>query len=125
MRAREFIIEGGKKGNPPKHHHTAQPGGYRFIDDATDRFYHLNQIMKAAACADGSGKPIDMDDESFAGKNNMAYPYSELEHNMLKQAFKTVRANKAEEFIKDHRSMEPDDTHKVSPVSSFKGYKKK
>lgn len=123
MRAREFIVEGGKQGNVPDHHHSAQPGGYRFIDDATDRFYHLNQIMKAAACADGSGKPIHMADESFAGKNNMAYPYSELEHKMMKQAFKTVRANNHDEFIKDHRSMEPNDTHKVSPVVGFRGFK--
>lgn len=124
MRAKDFVIEGGKKGKTPKHHNRAQPGGYRFIDDATDRYYHLNQIMKAAACADGkSNKAIDMDDESFAGKHNMAYPYSELEHNMMKQAFKTVRSNQSEELIKSHKSLEPEDTHKVSPVVGFRGYK--
>lgn len=123
MRANEFVVE-GKKGKPPKHHNRAQPGAYKFIDDATDRYYHLNQIMKAAACADGrSLKPVDMDDESFAGKHNMAYPYSELEHNMMKQAFKSVRANNSEEFIKNHKSLESEDTHKISPIKAFKGYK--
>lgn len=122
MRAKEFVIEGGKKGKPHHHHVNAQPGGYKFRDAGTDRLYHLNQIMKAAACADGSNKPIHMDDESFAGKNNMAYPYSELEHKMMKQAFKTVRENDAEEFIKNHHSMESEDTHKVSPVIGFRGY---
>ena len=124
MRATEFITEGGKKGRVSKHHTKAQPGAYKFRDNGTDRIYHLNQIMKAAAMADGkSNKPLTMDDESFVGKSNMAYPYSELEHNMMRQAFKTVRANHAEELIKSHKSLEPDDTHKVSPLKPFKGYK--
>lgn len=124
MRANEFITEGGRKGKAPDRHDYATPGAYKFMDNGTDRIYHLNQIMKAAAMADGkSNKALDMEDESFAGKCNMAYPYSELEHKMMRQAFKTVRANKAEKFIKDHRSMEPDDTHKTSPVTGFKGFK--
>jgi len=124
MRAKEFVIEGGKKGKINKRHHEAQPGAYKFRDNGTDRIYHLNRIMSAVAMADGkSNKPLDMDDESFVGKSNMAYPYSELEHNMMRQAFKTVRANHAEELIKSHKSCELEDTHKVSPVTSFKGYK--
>lgn len=123
MRAIEFVNE-GKKGKTPHAHNKAQPGAYKFMDNGTDRIYHLNQIMKAAACADGrSKKAIDMEDESFAGKNNMAYPYSELEHNMMQQAFKTVSGNNAKHVIKSHKSQEPDDTHKTSPVTGFKGYK--
>ncbi len=124
MRATEFIVEAGKKGKPHKHHVQSQPGAYKFRDNGADRIYHLNQIMKAAACADGGTKAIDMDDESFVGKHNMAYPYSELEHNMMKQAFKTVRVNHAEELIKGHKSLEADDTYKVSPMKAFKGWKK-
>jgi hypothetical protein len=120
MRAKEFVTEG--KGKVPKHHHSSQPGAYTFGDDGTDRLYHLNQIMKAAACADGSNKALKMDDESFAGKWNMAYPYSELEHKMMRQAFKTVRVNRADEFIKNHKSTELEDTYKTSPVKGFKGY---
>lgn len=124
MRAKDFVTEGGKKGKIGHHHNKAQPGAYKFRDNGTDRAYHLNRIMSAAAMADGkSNKPLDMDDESFVGKSNMAYPYSELEHNMMRQAFKTVRANHTEELIKSHKSLEPDDTHKVSPVKAFSGYK--
>jgi hypothetical protein len=123
MRAKDFVTEAGKRGKVGKHHHAAQPGAYKFRDNGTDRVYHLNRIMSAAAMADGSGKELHMDDESFVGKSNMAYPYSELEHNMMRQAFKTVRANHAEELIKSHKSLEPDDTHKVSPVKAFSGYK--
>lgn len=126
MRANEFINE-GKKGNVPKRHHAAQPGGYKFMDDATDRTYHLNQIMKAAAMADGSStKALEMSDESFAGKNNVAYPYSDLEHNMMQQAFNTVSPTKAKEMIKGRDSSELDTVNKTSPVIPNKrNYRKK
>jgi hypothetical protein len=59
MRAHEFINE-GKKGSVPKRHNKAQPGGYKFKDDGTDRTYHLNRIMMATAMADGKNKkPVD------------------------------------------------------------------
>ena len=125
MRAIEFINE-GKSGKMHSHHASASQGAYKFRDDGTDRIYHLNQIMKAAAMADGkSTKSLDMDHESFAGKNNMAYPYTEAEHTMMKQAFNTVSPSDATTLVRDHRSMEPEDTNKVSPHKSFKGYKRK
>lgn len=125
MRATEFVTE-GNKGKMHKHHSDATPGAYKFRDDGTDRVYHLNQIMKAAAMADGkSTKALKMDDESFAGKNNMAYPYSEAEHTMMKQAFNTVSPSDMHHLVRDHRSMEPEDTHKISPHKPFKGYKRK
>jgi hypothetical protein len=124
MRASEFITE--STGPVPDHHRAAAQGGYKFRDKGIDRTYNLNQIMKAAAMSDGkSTHALEMDMESFAGKNNMAYPYTELEHNMMKQAFNTVSDTDAHELIRDHKSREPEDTHKISPVSSFKGYKKK
>ncbi|MEI8136713.1 MAG: hypothetical protein WCH21_05225, partial [Bacteroidota bacterium] len=99
---------------------------YKFRDDGTDRIYHLNQVMKAVAMADGeSTKALKMDDESFAGKNNMAYPYTEAEHTMMQQAFNTVSPSDVHHLVRDHRSTEPDDTNKVSPHKSFKGYKRK
>jgi hypothetical protein len=123
MRATEFIIE-ANKGKMHSHHADASQGAYKFKDDGTDRIYHLNQIMKAASMADGkSTKALKMDDESFAGKNNMAYPYTEEEHNMMKQAFNTVSPTTSTELVRDHRSKEPEDTHRTSPMSGFKGYK--
>ena len=118
MRAHEFITE-GKKGSVPKRHNKAQPGAYKFKDDGTDRTYHLNQIMKAVAMADGSStKALKMDDESFAGKNNVAYPYSDLEHNMMQQAFNTVSPTQAKSMIKGRDSSELDIVNKTSPVAS-------
>ena len=122
MRAYEFIVE-SKKGKMHKDHASVSRGADKFKDDGTDRIYHLNQVMKATAMADGkSTKALDMEDESFAGKNNMAYPYTETEHNMMRQAFNTVSGTDAHELIRDHSSKEPNDTHKVSPVTGFKGY---
>lgn len=118
MRAHEFIIE-GKKGSVPKRHNKAQPGAYKFTDNGTDRTYHLNQIMKAVAMADGSStKAMKMDDESFAGKHNLAYPYSDLEHNMMQQAFNTVSPTQAKQMIKGRDSSELDSVNKTSPVAT-------
>jgi hypothetical protein len=117
MRASEFVNE--SKGKVPKRHNKAQPGAYKFKDDGTDRTYHLNQIMKAVAMADGSStKAMKMDDESFVGKNNLAYPYSDLEHNMMQQAFNTVSPTQAKKMIKGRDSSELDFVNKTSPVAA-------
>lgn len=126
MRASEFLNE-GDKGKVPKRHNTAQPGAYKFRDNGTDRTYHLNQIMKAVAMADGSStKALKMDDESFAGKNNLAYPYSDVEHIMMQQAFNTVSPTQAKQLIKGRDSSELDSVNKTSPVAKRpKDYRKK
>lgn len=125
MRASEFVNE--SKGKVPKRHNKAQPGAYKFMDNGTDRTYHLNQIMKAVAMADGSStKSMKMDDESFAGKHNLAYPYSDLEHTMMQQAFNTVSPTQAKEMIKGRDSSELDIVNKTSPVAARpKDYRKK
>jgi hypothetical protein len=117
MRAHEFISEG--TGVPPESHTHAHSGGYKFMDNGTDRTYNLNRIMAAAGQSDGkSTKAIkDFDDESFAGKHNMAYPYTEIEHNMLKQAFNTVSPSDVHRIPGDKSSAEHPSTHKVSPVA--------
>lgn len=125
MRAHEFVSE--SKGKVPKRHDKAQPGAYKFMDNGTDRTYHLNQIMKAAAMSDGSStKAMKMDDESFAGRYNLAYPYSDLEHRMMQQAFNTVSPTKAKQMISSRDSSELDSVNKVSPVAARpKDYRKK
>ena len=125
MRANEFLNE-GDKGKVPKRHNKAQPGAYKFTDNGTDRTYHLNQIMKAVAMADGSStKAMKMDDESFAGKHNLAYPYSDLEHNMMQQAFNTVSPTHAKQMIKGRDSSELDSVNKTSPINPRRDYRKK
>ena len=114
MRAREFVSEA--KGSMDKVASNATKGAYKFKDSGIDRVYNLNQVMKAAGMADGrTTAPVSMDHESFAGKNNMAYPYTEEEHKMMKSAFATVGDTSSIELVRDHRSLEADDTQKKSP----------
>jgi hypothetical protein len=66
--------------------------------------------------ADGNNEgAVDMPQGSWIAKRNIARPYTEAEHKMMKSAFKTVDSE-YEHTGKDHRSHEPDDTHKVSPM---------
>lgn len=125
MRSYEFINE-STTGKLPRGHAHATKHIIKFRDDGTDRLYNLNQIMKAAAMSDGSStKSLDMDYESFVGKYNMAYPYTKTEYNMMIQSINTVGDSEAQELVRDHRSMEIPEVHKVSPVKHFKGYGKK
>ena len=123
MRANEFINE-GTKGSVPKRHDKAQPGAYKFRDNGTDRTYHLNQIMKAVAMADGSGSLLPVDAESWIGKDNSAQPYTKLEQDMMKQAAKSIGSKLKDSNHGNLRSMELDTTNKSSPVQAFKGFGK-
>jgi hypothetical protein len=123
MRANEFINEG--KGKIHKDHASVQQGVSKMRDvGGYDRTYHLNRIWMAAAMADGkSTKAVDMDSSSWAEKYNTAHPYTKQEHNMLQSAMKTVPTDhhQVQAFSK---SIEPDDTHKVSPTSNWNSKKK-
>jgi len=123
MRAHEFISE-AKKGTIHKDNENAMPGVRRTRDiGGYDRVYHMNRLWMAMACSDGkSTKPPEgMDAASWAEKYNTIHPYTKEEDNMVKQAMKVVPTDHKHE-VKDRRSIEPDDTHKTSPVSGFKGW---
>ena len=64
-----------------------------------------------------------MDSASWTEKYNTVHPYTEEEHNMLHQAMKTV-PTEHHEVVPFSKSMEPDDTHKSSPIQGFKGFGK-
>jgi len=76
----------------------------------------------AAACADGTDAPLDIDASSWAGKYNIATPYTKEEQKMLKQAFKAVGSETHDLNKGDLRSQELESTNKHSPVTGFKGY---
>ena len=122
MRAKEFISE-NKAGNITKRQRYATAGLHLFTDSNYDRSYGLNRVMMAVASADGSGK-IDMDSESWAGKRNTAHPYTEVEANMLKDAYKAAGMPYTDLNKGDLESDELDSTNTSSPVKPFKGYKK-
>lgn len=127
MRANEFVTEGkakGNKGKITKRQNMSTVGLNLFRDkEFADRIYELNRVMMAAACADGTN-PINVNHESWAGRMDIAAPYSSLEQKMLSQAFAAVGSIHYDVNKGDLRSQELSDTNKISPVVGFKGFKK-
>lgn len=119
MRASEFITE-RKKGKISKIHHQATKGLHTF----TDSTYDLNRVMMAVAASDGQSPP-KIDAESWIGnKVNTAHPYSEIEHDMLKAAYKALGLKFTDLNKNDMCSREMDSTNTKSTLKPFKGYKK-
>ena len=121
MRAREFLIEKhvGKIGRRKSQ---STVGLNKFRDaDLADRVYELNRVMMAAACTDGTFVP-DTDHESWAGRYNVAMPYTEVEQAMLEKAFQAVGSDYEDLNRGDLKSKELESTNKRSPVTGFKGY---
>jgi len=124
MRATEFISE-NKIGKMRKKHRYATRGLHKFRDESyADRIYELNRIMMAAASTDGTFMP-EMDGESWAGRHDIAAPYTQEEANMLKMAYKVNGTYHKDLNKGDLRSQEVPDTNTSSIVKPFKGYKKK
>ena len=121
MRAREFITE--RDGKIGARRQAATVGLDTFIDaERTNSDYTLNRVMMAVACADGTNTPIKMDAKSWVGKNRSAHPYTKVEQNMLRQAFKAAGANWKDLNNGNMDSEEHPDVNTASPVVSFKGY---
>ena len=124
MRATEFITEDNGPGKLSKRQRYATRGAHKFQDvDGRDRVYELNLVMMALAQANGeSGDNIDLDSESWSGRSNLAFPYTEIEANMLKAAYKAVGSVWEDLNDGDLRSTELPSTNSKSPVEGFKGY---
>lgn len=121
MRANEFVVEDAV-GRLSKTKSYATVGLNKFRDKQfADRVYELNRIMMAAACTDGTIMP-DVDAESWAGRNNIAAPYTEIEQKMLNKAYQAVGSHYEDLNHGDTRSIEIPSTNKTSPVKAFKGY---
>lgn len=122
MRAKEFITE-VTKGKLRKDQARTMSKSHKFAQTA-DRMYDLHRAMMAVACADGSGTlpHHHTDEESWIGRSNMANPYTEVEHQMLHDAYKTIGVEIQSAVTGDSR--EPKYVHTSSPVKAFKGYPK-
>lgn len=121
MRSREFVTE--RDGKIGKRRQAATVGLNLFSDgERSSASYTLNRVMMAAALADGSNAPINMDEKSWVGKRLSAHPYTEVEQRMLKQAFKAAGANWSDLNNGDLDSEELESTNTQSPVKAFRGY---
>lgn len=122
MRANEFIAENAV-GKISKRNQNATVGLNKFRDPQyADRVYELNRIMMAVAQTDGISDPV-IDSESWSGRNNVAAPYTKIEQDMLKKAFKAVGSHHEDLNHGDMDSEEHPAVNKTSPVKAFKGYK--
>lgn len=103
-----------------KEQEQAIPSLHRVAGTA-DRHYDLNRVMMAAATADGS-KPVSIPKQSWAGRNNVAAPYTKLESDMLKQAYQAAGADwdDALKPNRHERSLEPKETNKQSIVPRYR-----
>ena len=125
MRAKEFITEDNAPGKLTKRQRYGSRGLHKFQDvDGRDRVYELNRVMMALAQANGESdhEKIDLDSESWIGTSNMAVPYTEVESNMLKSAYKAVGSEWEDLNGGDMKSVELPSINKESPIEGFKGY---
>ena len=121
MRATEFIAE-DQIGKMSKRQNQATVGLNKFRDaQFADRVYELNRIMMAVASTDGTFVP-DLDGESWAGRNNIAAPYTPEEQDMLKKAYQAVGSHHEDLNNGDLRSQEHPAVNTASPVKAFAGY---
>lgn len=124
MRASEFVTE-ARKGKISKRQQSATRGLNTFHDsEKANSDYVLNRVMMAVACSDGT-TPIKMNKTSWVGKERTAQPYTEIEQQMLKQAYKAAGATWTDVNKGDMDSEELLSTNTTSIVKPFKGYKKK
>jgi hypothetical protein len=118
MRAKEFIAE--TTGKHHEHHRSAHQGVGTNVDPGgVSVGYHSLRSSMAAAMADGTNNKIEIDHESWAGPKWTDQPYTEVEHNMLKQVRKAI-PTKHEDVIPWKKSEEPEDTNKTSTLSARK-----
>jgi hypothetical protein len=83
--------------------------------------YELNRVMMAVAQTDGEITP-EIDGESWAGRHNIAAPYTEIEQKMLEKAYKAVGSKHYDLNKGDLESQEHPAVNTTSPVQAFKGY---
>jgi hypothetical protein len=115
MRAREFITE-KSQGKLTKRQQNPTRGLHTFSDaEKANSDYTFNRVGLAAAMCDGTNDP-EMDYLSWIGKKKLTAPYTKIEADMLKQAYKLAGANYQDVNNGDMQSKELEDTYTNSPV---------
>ncbi len=119
MRAKEFVAE-RKNGKLTKRQQKSTRGLHRYSDaEKADSGYVSFRVGMAAAMSDGKNK-LDIDSKSWAGKKKTAHPYTQIEADMLKAAYKAAGANYEDLNHGDLNSEELDTTNKYGPVPDRK-----
>jgi hypothetical protein len=122
MRATEFISESSEKKISKRQQEPTKGLNTYGDSEHVSGDYTGYRLGMAVAGADGK-TPLDMKAKSWVGKKKTTHPYTKEEQDMLKQAYKAVGAEYTDVNSGDMTSKELEDTHKVSPVTGFKGFK--
>jgi hypothetical protein len=121
MKIKEILAE--KKlatGEIPHQYHQASAGLHTFSDgERSNTDYTHYRLGLALAMCDGKNKP-DIDPKTFYGKKHTAHPYTQIEHDMLKQGYEVVGAKWDDLNGGDMLSRELESTNKTSPVAKPK-----
>lgn len=118
MRATEFIVE-KKDGKISKRAQQPSRGINTYGDgEHVSGDYTSYRLGMAVAGADGK-TPLDIDSKSWIGKKKTTHPYSKIEQDMLKDAYKAVGAEYQDINNGDMESQELKTTNIVSPVANW------
>jgi hypothetical protein len=118
MRAIEFILE-TSRGKMTARQQQSTRGVHKFSDaEHWNSDYKMYRMGLALACTDGTNMP-DVDFESFVGRWKMAYPYSDVEVDMLKKAYQATKTEYVDINKGDMKSKELKNTNTVSPVNNW------
>ena len=121
MRAKDFISEAHSKF--PEEHTGPMTGMKRYDKLDNSNPYMMWRFMVAAA-----GQPLDknghpMSKESPTGQKMTSLAYTQADADILDATARAMGETSTE--ISDQSSTEPSFTNKVSPITGFKGYKRK
>jgi len=118
MKILELITE-RKAGKLSKRQQNSTRGLHLFSDaEKANSDYTFNRVGLAAAMCDGTNNP-DVDYLSWLGKRKVTAPYTKVEADILKQAYKLAGANYTDLNHGDMNSAELSSTNTVSPVSNW------
>lgn len=123
MRAKEFINESSSL---PDNHVDATPDmrSHPNLDNSSP-YAPWRFGAHFLAGADGKNKYEHMPDKlGPSGQALVTVAYSDVEEDIINQAEKAFGAEASANHLTTRKSGEPKDTHKTSPVVSFKGYEK-
>lgn len=117
------MVEHQKVGKISKRLRYATRGLHKFRDmQFADRVYELNRVMMAVASNDGKQFSWPMDAESWAGRNDIAAPYTKQEQDMMRMAYKAIGSHHEDLNQGDLRSQEHPAVNTTSPIQAFGGY---
>jgi hypothetical protein len=118
MKILELITE-RKAGKLSKRQQNSTRGLHLFSDaEKANSDYTFNRVGLAAAMCDGTNNP-DVDYLSWLGKRKVTAPYTKVEADILKQAYKIAGADYTDLNHGDMNSTELPSTNTVSPVSNW------